>query len=58
MMQASGNTRRRDAQIYLVGEATEGNHGKASMLDLGQLVPLEVLLVGALARNRMRKTVR
>ena len=32
----------------LVGEAAEGNHGEAAVLDLSELVPLEVLLVGAL----------
>ncbi len=34
-----------------MGEATEGNHGEAAMLDLSELVSLEVLLVGALQRS-------
>ncbi len=36
----------------LVGEAAEGNHGQAAVLDLSELVPLEVLLVGALQSKR------
>ncbi len=35
----------------LVDEAAEGNHGEAAVLDLSELVPLEVLLVGALHRG-------
>lgn len=38
----------------LVGEAAEGNHGETGVLDLGELVPLEVLLVGALRAHRER----
>ncbi len=44
--QISGN----NLQTNLVDEAAEGNHGKAAVLDLGELVALEVLLVGALSQ--------
>jgi hypothetical protein len=38
----------RKKKSNLMNKAAEGNHSKAAVLDLGELVTLEVLLVGAL----------
>jgi hypothetical protein len=48
-MNSTRNFRQKTAgRTNLVNEAAEGNHGKAAVLDLGELITLEVLLVGAL----------